>query len=301
MNVSINILNSMEYNDLKEYIKFKGDKSFDEASCDLEQLIKGISVQETISIISEIGIIPEDFEHDSSEEKLYTKASEIIFAKALYEMNLDVKVLKERSNCADIIAQSKYHGYSLVGDAKAFRLSRTAKNQKDFKVESMNHWKGENDYAVLVCPYYQYPKKESQVFKSALNDNVLLFSWEHLNMLLRMGIKETEQNNLKDLWNQSKIISRKTTVEDSSKCFFSKQDANIKKMFGLSDDDFSYFFNNVKQSIINRGKSEISFYLREIERIKSLSKEDAINELLISSKIESKINTINNFIKQIVK
>jgi len=291
----------MEYNDLKEYIRSKGGKSFDDASNDLERLIHDISVQDTISIISEIGIIPEEIEHDSSEEKLYTKASEIVFAKALHEMNFDVKVLKERSNCADIIAQSKYHCYSLVGDAKAFRLSRTAKNQKDFKVESMNHWRGDNDYAVLVCPYFQYPKKESQVFKSALNGNVLLFSWEYLNMLLQMKIKESERINLKDLWNQSKIISRKTTVEDSSNCFFAKQDSNIKKMFGLSDDSFSIYFNHVKRSIVNRGISEISFYQREIERIKSLSREDAINELLVSSKIESKIKTINNYINQIVK
>ena len=28
--------------------------------------------------------------------------------------------------------------YSLVADAKAFRLSRTAKNQKDFKVQAMD-------------------------------------------------------------------------------------------------------------------------------------------------------------------
>ena len=116
-----------------------------------------------------------------------------------------------------------------------------------------------------------------------------------------MGIKENENVNLKDLWNQSEIIASHTTVGNSSKCFFKEQNANIMNMFRISDEVFSRFFDLVKESIINRGNSEISFYQQEIGRIKSLSREDAIKELLVSSKIESKINTINNFIKQIAK
>ncbi len=121
-------------------------------------------------------------------------------------MNFEVEVIRERSNCADIIAQSKFHNYSFVGDAKAFRLSRTAKNVKDFKIDSMVHWRGDNDYSVLACPYFQYPKSNSQIYKLALEGNVSLFSWEYLYIVLSENIMENETINLQELWNQSHII-----------------------------------------------------------------------------------------------
>ncbi|MDR2485941.1 MAG: HindIII family type II restriction endonuclease, partial [Treponema sp.] len=102
--------------------------------------------------------------------------------KCFQELGLKASVNKERANCADVAARSKFHNYSLVGDAKSLRLSRTAKNAKDFKVTSMSEWKGDSDFAVLVCPYYQYPKSRSQIYGQALNDNVLLFSWEYLSI-----------------------------------------------------------------------------------------------------------------------
>jgi hypothetical protein len=83
-------------------------------------------------------------------------------------------VNKERSNCADVVGKSVIHGYSFVGDAKAFRLSRTAKNQKDFKVKSMSDWRGDHDYSILVCPYFQYPKNNSQIYGQALDGNICL-------------------------------------------------------------------------------------------------------------------------------
>ena len=139
-------------------------------------------------------------------------------------MNFEVTVLRERSNCADIIAQSRYHNYSLVGDAKAFRLSRTAKNAKDFKVESMVHWREDNDFSVLACPYFQYPKSNSQIYRSALNGNVSLFSWEYLYIIISEDIREGGGMDLRELWNQSYNIMQQTNMADSNKCFIQQQD-----------------------------------------------------------------------------
>lgn len=97
-----------------------------------------------IPLITQISSIPEDIAHDSTEEKLYTKVSDIILAKCFLELNMEAIVLHERANSADVLVRSKYHNYSLIADAKAFRLSRTAKNQKYFKVESMKYFKVES-------------------------------------------------------------------------------------------------------------------------------------------------------------
>lgn len=289
----------MNFGELRNLIKNKTDKSFVEASDELEGILFNISTEETLPLIMEIGIIPEDIAHDSTEEKLYTKTSDILFAKALKDLNLEVRVLRERSNCADIIAQSKFHGYSLVGDAKAFRLSRTAKNAKDFKVESMVHWRGDCDYAVLTCPYFQYPKSKSQIYKSALDGNVALFSWEYLYILLSEKIKESLDFNLCTLWNQSAIIGRNVTVEDANNSFLRQQDANIQTFTEISSDRFDSLFSRIKDGIAARGNTEIQYFMNEIYRIRNLDKNAAIQELICSLKLDTKIETIRNFINSL--
>ncbi|MCL1880593.1 MAG: HindIII family type II restriction endonuclease [Oscillospiraceae bacterium] len=86
-----------------------------------------------IDILTQIGTIPESISHDSTEEKLFSKVSDSVLSRAFCEIGLKSKVLIERADSADVIAESNIHGYTLVADAKAFRLSRTAKNQKDFE------------------------------------------------------------------------------------------------------------------------------------------------------------------------
>lgn len=289
----------MNYIDLRSLIRKNSNFDFATASNNLQSILFDISRTDVLSLITEIGIIPEDIVHDSSEEKLYTKVSDILFAKALKEMNFEVTVLRERSNCADIIAQSKYHNYSLVGDAKAFRLSRTAKNAKDFKVDSMVHWKEDNDFSVLACPYFQYPKSNSQIYRSALNGNVSLFSWEYLYIILSENIRESEDMDLRELWNQSHNIMQQTNMADANKCFIQQQDANIREIIGLTEEQFNNHFNDIKGSIVYRGNEEIRYYESEIVRIQQLNREDAIRELLISMKLDSKIETIRRFINQV--
>ena len=96
----------------------------------------------------------------------------------------------------DVIAESRVYGYSMVSDAKAFRLSRTAKNQKDFKVSALSAWRRDNDYAVLCAPYFQYPAKTSQIYSQALSNNVCLLSWEHLIFMIERGVKESQVLNI---------------------------------------------------------------------------------------------------------
>lgn len=289
----------MNYIDLRSLIRDNSNLDFSTASNNLQSILFDISRIDVLSLITEIGIIPEDIGHDSSEEKIYAKVSDILFAKALKEMNFEVTVLRERSNCADIIAQSKYHGYSLVGDAKAFRLSRTAKNAKDFKVDSMVHWREDNDFSVLACPYFQYPKSNSQIYRSALNGNVSLFSWEYLYIILSEDIKESEDVNLRELWNQSHNIMQQTNMADANRCFIQQQDTNIREIIGLTEEQFNSYFNDIKCSIVYRGNEEIHYYESEIARIQQLNREDAIRELLVSMKLDSKINTIRKFIDQV--
>ena len=289
----------MTFEELKIELSDCSSLSFLDATQRLQERIYALDRAHTIQLVSQIGSIPEDIGHDSTEEKLYAKVSDILLAKSLIEMNLEATVLTQRADCADVVAQSHYHRYSLVGDAKAFRLSRTARNAKDYKVNSMAIWKGDSEYAVLVCPYFQYPKSNSQIYKEALSGNIALFSWEYLYILLKEGIRESSSVNLSALWNQSGIISKTTTVSNSKSCFLNQQNQNISKILKITPEKFYEYFNSVKELIVERGNTEIQYYEQEIERVKQLNREEAIAELLRNLKLESKIATIRGFIDQI--
>ena len=289
----------MTFEELKIELSDCSSLSFPDATQRLQERIYALDRAHTIQLVSQIGSIPEDIGHDSTEEKLYAKVSDILLAKSLIEMNLEATVLTQRADCADVVAQSHYHRYSLVGDAKAFRLSRTARNAKDYKVNSMAIWKGDSEYAVLVCPYFQYPKSNSQIYKEALSGNIALFSWEYLYILLKEGIRESSSINLSALWNQSGIISKTTTVSNSKSCFLNQQNQNISKILKITPEKFYEYFNSVKELIVERGNTEIQYYEQEIERVKQLNREEAIAELLGNLKLESKIATIRGFMDQI--
>ena len=289
----------MTFEELKIELSDCSSLSFPDATQRLQERIYALDRAHTIQLVSQIGSIPEDIGHDSTEEKLYAKVSDILLPKSLIEMNLEATVLTQRADCADVVAQSHYHRYSLVGDAKAFRLSRTARNAKDYKVNSMAIWKGDSEYAVLVCPYFQYPKSNSQIYKEALSGNIALFSWEYLYILLKEGIRESSSINLSALWNQSGIISKTTTVSNSKSCFLNQQNQNISKILKITPEKFYEYFNSVKDLIVERGNTEIQYYEQEIERVKQLNREEAIAELLRNLKLESKIATIRGFIDQI--
>ena len=53
--------------------------------------------------------------------------------------------------------------------------------------------------------------------------------------------------------------------------------------------------------LVERGNAEIGYYESEQQRVKQLSREDAINELLKCLKLDNKISTIKQFIEQIQK
>jgi type II restriction enzyme len=72
----------MNFSKLRMKIKDESKKGTFEISSDLIQnIVFDLDKNEFIPIVTEIGAIPEDIGHDSSEEKLYAKVSDIVLAK----------------------------------------------------------------------------------------------------------------------------------------------------------------------------------------------------------------------------
>lgn len=193
------------FNEILSIINKSDGAGFEESCVLLEECINSDS--DFIGTLRHIGIIPESIAYDSTQEKLFSKASDFVLSRAFRELGLKSAVIKARADSADVLAESELYGYSLVSDAKAFRLSRTAKNQKDFKVSALSAWRKDNDYAVLCAPYFQYPAKTSQIYSQALSNNVCLISWEHLIFMIERSIKEAQGLNLSEIWNFSSNLS----------------------------------------------------------------------------------------------
>jgi len=151
----------------------------------LRDEIAGGGIAALLDHVRLCGVVPERYGRDSSSEKLYSKYTDAVVSESLNAMGLASVVLSSRGDAADV--QAHGGGYSLVADAKAFRLSRTAKNQKDFKVQAMDVWRGELDYAVLVCPIFQLPSRTSQIYQQAVVRNVCILSYAHLATLAALA------------------------------------------------------------------------------------------------------------------
>lgn len=288
-----------------EFVKFISSFqcNFKEATNKVREYIDGLDKVDFLEIVKNIGMIPESIEHDSSEEKLYSKASDIVLARCFRMLGLASKALDERADSADILAESiNGYNYSLVADAKCFRLSRTAKNQKDFKISNLSNWRGsDNEYAVLVAPYFQYPQTRSQIYATALSLNVCLMTWEHISLLLEYGVKETENFSLESLWNASLMMARDSGLAFSNAqvCFLPKMDKFVAKKIGVKEKDYFGELNKYKAFILFRGKKEIEYWNERIEEIRSYSREKAIEELISAKKLNEKISAIRSYLNKL--
>jgi hypothetical protein len=169
---------------IEEIVKISG-RFGDDTSRIEEELASEIKRDGAAALLDHLalcGSIPEHYRHDSSEEKLYSKYTDALLAAVFRYIGLTSLVIGERADAADVEAVGS--DISLVGDAKAFRLSRTAKNQKDFKIEAMHGWKRGKPHAMVVCPIYQLPARSSQIYQQAIARNVCIFTYSHLAVLV---------------------------------------------------------------------------------------------------------------------
>jgi len=257
---------------------------------ELEEEIAQDGVSTLIDHLRLCGNIPESYGHDSSEEKLYSKYTDCLLSLAYAELGLNSIVLKERADAADVEVFAK--DYSFVADAKAFRLSRTAKNQKDFKVQAMHGWKRGKPYAMVVCPIYQLPTSSSQIYQQATTQNVCIFTYSHLALLLSYAQQEGQtkaQQLLQKIFETIPALNPSKNAVDYwlaiNKTFLS---------FSKSIENLWNIEKGVATESIAIAKEEaLTFLAKEREKILKMSHKEALQELIKVHKIESRIKTIN--------
>lgn len=237
------------------------------------------------------GDIPESYAHDSSEEKLYSKYTDALLSESYKVLGLRSLVLKERADAADVEAFAK--DFSFVADAKAFRLSRTAKNQKDFKVQAMDGWKRGKPYAMVVCPIYQLPTKASQIYMQASARNVCIFTYSHLAMLVAFSAIEGQERAVELLHEVFKSIPALNPSKDAGEYWKTIN----KTMLSFSAQVDQLWQDEKKAAIesIALAKEEALTYLAgEREKIMRMGHEEALLELVRVHRIESRVAIIRS-------
>lgn len=283
---------------LRRIICLAKNVKFMDAVNAVSEYIEGLDKQNVIDIVKEIGTIPECIAASSTDEKLFSKASDLILARCFTELGIPAVAVNERGNSADIIAES-VHGYTLVADAKTFRLSRTAKNQKDFKIDTLSNWRGsEHDFALLVAPYFHYPNTVSQIYSSALDKQVCLISWEHILFLLLNDIAENVNFSLETIWNAPVRLARDTRIAyaDRMNCQLPYINQIICDRISKPIEMFGAQLEYCKEIIKHRGDCELDYLNIEKAQLMTLTRDEAIAELLKSKKISERISAIEKFV-----
>ena len=258
---------------------------------ELEAEISKHGIAALIDHLRLCGNIPESYGHDSSEEKLYSKYTDALLSLAYRALGLTSFVLKERADAADVEAVGD--DYSFVADAKAFRLSRTAKNQKDFKVQAMHGWKRGKPYAMVVCPIYQLPSKSSQIYQQATTHNVCVFTYSHLALLLSYSEVEGRLKAEQLLEKIFQVIPALNPSKNANDYWL----AINKTMLSFSK-KIEYLWSIEKgvatESISIAKEEALTFLAKEREKIMRMGHQEALKELMKVHKIESRIKTINS-------
>ena len=171
--------------------------------------------------------------------------------------------------------------------------SRTAKNQKDFKVQAMDGWKHGKPYAMVVCPIYQLPTRSSQIYQQASTRNVCIFTYSHLSLLVNCALEEGN-GNAEGLLHE---IFKTIPALNPSKNAVGYWLAVNKTILGYSK-VIEGLWKTEKEAATESTeivKEEgLSYLASEREKIMRMSHDEALNELIKMSKIESKIKTIKS-------
>ena len=234
------------------------------------------------------GAIPESYGHDTSAEKLYAKYTDIVIHQAFVAMGFTSTLIIGRADTADVECVTA--DYSFVADAKAFRLSRTAKNQKDFKVQALDRWKHGKPFAMLVCPVYQLPTRASQIYQQAAVRSVCLLTYSHLAVAVQYAQITGQATSL--LYALFRSVEAMMPSKDAIAYW-----QTINRTILSHDTHLVHLWREEKlataEAILIARTEAQRVLAGERERLMRLSQQEAVRELLQASKIENKLRAIN--------
>jgi hypothetical protein len=244
--------------------------------------------------LNSAGVIPERYEHDSSEEKLYAKYCDILVAEAFKAMGYRAVVNATRSNAADLYIEGL--GYSVVCDVKAFRLSRTALNPKDYKIEAVDRWRRNQEagYAFLVAPHPQFPKDISRLYDEALRYSVTLLSFAHIEFLVQLAKATHETPDLRPLWELARQVEAPGEIRGPS--YWAIVDRLVLRLQGATEEGLIDCRSRYERAFREQAALQVAYWESRLAEIHVLPREQLVERLIQAEGIEGKIKVIKQYL-----
>ena len=234
------------------------------------------------------GAMPESYAYDGSAEKRYAKYTDAVIHEAFKAIGLTSAVLTERTDAADV--ECVCDSYSFVADAKAFRLSRSAKNQKDFKIQALDNWKHGKPYAMVVCPVYQLPSRTSQIYQQAAARSVCVYTYTHLAFLVR-HVEDANAGTslLQEVFSSVEAMLPTKSAHD----YWQAVNGVLLRRRGSAP-----LWREEKlallESIAIAKEEALTFLASERQRIMGFSREQAIREVLAGRKLDARVDAVES-------
>jgi hypothetical protein len=263
--------------------------SFDAKSKLIGEFVADLSDRGLIELLAASGFIPESYHHDSSEEKVYAKAMDHLVAEALRRVGFDAAVGTERANAADVEAERLTDkSESLVLDAKAFRVSRTALNPKDYKISALSGWRGNRRFACLVGPIAGFPEGRSRLYEEAVSYNVTLLTFSHLAFMLEH--KPDPAAPLSALWSASELVEEHAAVDAT--VYWAEIDQIFCAALGVEVSLWADRRREYFHTLVEVADKEIAYYESEKLRIRKLPRKELEDLAIAAMKLDGRIGAI---------
>lgn len=281
----------MDYSDVASTISdlSREEKDFQTRTNYLIRILEPFDDAKLSKHLYNAGVIPECYEHDSSEEKLYAKYCDILLYEFFKLHAMEASLYVGRGDQPDVLA-SQGNSYTIVGDAKAFRLSRTALNPKDFKIAALDRWRRQEgaDLACLVGPIHDFPGTRSRLYSEAVNYNVTLISYTHLIFILTYD--DWRNIDLRPIWDISTSFQ---TGPVTGEVYWRSLDRVISEliMSESSIDDIKKLWNG---NLTKIAEQQIEYWEGRKKEIAAQSKEKLLKQLMHSIGIDTKIEQIKS-------
>ncbi len=157
----------------------------------------------------------------------------------------------------------------------------------------MDGWRGDLDYAVVVCPIYQLPGRTSQIYQQAIVRNVCILSYSHLSALVNIALRRGTAFAVKGLGIVLRSVSLMHPSKNACDYWLGLNRALVSVL--RNSVDIWTAEKNASLEALDVAKEEALAYLRaERDRLLGLSHHQAIKELIRAAGIDSRIEKVKN-------
>lgn len=269
--------------------------------------IKALDDNSFAFLLTHTGYIPEIYDHDSSQETIYTKLVEVIVCEWATRIGFNESELcKQKASKEDVTITGE--DGTIVCDAKSYRLGRSQKapNVKDaLKLADIQKWLkeyGELGIGGLVTfPRLHNWKKGSDFYQYTTDHRIptMMLFYEHMAYILLKKI--TDKSIVEVLKRYEEIFPNVLSGKTNKEGYLENIEAEL---FGENLDDW-YSFRSQAFEILNEFVEYIinkmsEFLERDKEKIREEVNKINDQELLKEELVESRYNHKNHkVIKQL--